>query len=203
MQLDEFLDHRNALRRKQYATNGEKRKAYNKAWKDAHREQVRAAGREYQRRRRQNSTVQEQERIAALEWRRQNPELAKERYQAWYEKHGKTYYKKWSHKHRRLAPELYLWRNGRNSAKRRGIEFSLYPEDIVVPEFCPVLGIRLEVGDGKSWRHRASPSLDRVDNSKGYVSSNVRVISFRANIVKNDGTLEEHEAIVRYMRGAT
>ena len=36
-----------------------------------------------------------------------------------------------------------------------------------------------------------SPSLDRIDSSKGYTPDNVWVISRRANIIKHDATLEE------------
>lgn len=86
----------------------------------------------------------------------------------------------------------------RGGAKRRGIEFSLAREDVVIPEFCPILGIRLDpVGTLGSF---AVPSVDRLDSRRGYVKGNVAVISFRANSLKNDGTAEEHEAVARWMR---
>jgi len=48
----------------------------------------------------------------------------------------------------------------------------------------------------------AAPSIDRVDNSKGYVPGNVRIISWRANRLKNDATVEEMELIIKYMKEA-
>lgn len=45
-----------------------------------------------------------------------------------------------------------------------------------------------------------APSLDRIDSSKGYISGNVKVISKRANAIKNDATLEELLLIVEYVK---
>ena len=48
-------------------------------------------------------------------------------------------------------------------------------------------------------RALACPSFDRIDNSKGYVAGNVGVICYECNMIKNSGTLRQHEAIVAYM----
>lgn len=71
------------------------------------------------------------------------------------------------------------------------------PEDLVIPEVCPVLGIRLEFGKSHCWH---LPSLDRFDNDRGYTKDNVRIISYRANKLKNDATVEEFEAVLNYMK---
>lgn len=47
---------------------------------------------------------------------------------------------------------------------------------------------------------RRVSSLDRVDPAKGYVKGNVWIVGYRANLVKNDGTAEEHELIARAIR---
>lgn len=52
-------------------------------------------------------------------------------------------------------------------AKKRGIVFDLEVSDIVIPKLCPILGIELSFGNGRV--HDASPSLDRIVPSKGYV----------------------------------
>lgn len=84
-------------------------------------------------------------------------------------------------------------------AKEKNVPFEIERGDIFVPEFCPVLGIRL----AHSWGHGPkdeTPSLDRIKPSKGYVRGNIAVISNRANRMKSDGTAEEHERIAAWMR---
>jgi hypothetical protein len=198
-QLEEIKASRNALRREQYAIDGGKRREYNQAWKDAHRDQVKEVNREWSRRHRLNPDVKERERTAAKKWRDNNLERARESSRRWFREHP-DYMKQWAYEDRRKNPVRYMLRNSRNRAKEIGVEFALLPEHIVIPEFCPVLGMRLEQFDPKAW---ASPSIDRLDNSKGYTPDNIKIISNRANMIKRDGTLEEHEAIVRYMRGET
>lgn len=100
-------------------------------------------------------------------------------------------------KSRKIDPRTQLLADARKRAKRKGMEYDLTKEDLVVPEVCPVLGLILEVGEGK--RQPNSPSIDRIDNSKGYIRGNVAIISLRANALKNDGTIEELKAIVKYM----
>ena len=89
----------------------------------------------------------------------------------------------------------------KSQATKRGIEFNLVPEDITIPETCPVLGIKLEqrLTSGKGYADDNAPSVDRVDNSKGYISGNVQIISYRANSLKKDATLAELRALVNYM----
>lgn len=85
----------------------------------------------------------------------------------------------------------------RKRAKERGIPITITVEDVAIPEFCPVLGIPILFGGPRdNW-----PSLDRFDNSLGYVPTNIFVISNRANRLKSDAVLAEVEAIARYMRG--
>ena len=90
-----------------------------------------------------------------------------------------------------------MLRRARERAVARGLEFSLTPSDVVIPEICPALGIRMTFDDGD---RNTSPSLDRIDPKKGYTPDNVRVISFRANRIKCDGTVAEIEAILAYMK---
>lgn len=44
-----------------------------------------------------------------------------------------------------------------------------------------------------------SPSIDRCDNSVGYVPGNVHIVCFRCNRIKNEGSLAELKTIVAYM----
>lgn len=86
-----------------------------------------------------------------------------------------------------LANELF--KSAKERAKKKGLEFNLEESDIVVPEYCPVLGIKLERGDGKVQKN--SPTLDRIDSNKGYVKGNVIVVSQRANTIKTNATVDE------------
>jgi hypothetical protein len=88
-------------------------------------------------------------------------------------------------------------RAARTRARKLGREFSITAADIRVPEFCPILGIRLEKRPGA---HSGSPSLDRIDSARGYTPDNIQVISLRANQLKRDGTLAEFERLVSYWR---
>lgn len=100
--------------------------------------------------------------------------------------------------------QRYLWNKARNRAKNSGLEFSIEIEDIIVPQICPVLGIKLEfpkkTTKGNNPRLTPnSPSIDRIDNNKGYVKGNIVVISSRANIIKSDGSLEEFEKLTKFL----
>lgn len=96
-------------------------------------------------------------------------------------------------------PAKVLLSSAKQRAKRKGWDFNLTLEDIVVPERCPVLGILL-FGRGHGVPMANSATLDRLDNSKGYVKGNVTVISWRANALKKDATVEEVEKLLMWMK---
>ena len=87
----------------------------------------------------------------------------------------------------------------KSRAKKKGIPFDLELEDIQVPDVCPVLGIKLCLKQGKKGYHPDSPSLDRIDPSLGYVKGNVQVMSARANLLKNDASVEELQAVLEFL----
>ncbi len=80
----------------------------------------------------------------------------------------------------------------------RNLAFDLTEEDIRIPEFCPLLGIKIKLDGFKN--KVDSPSLDRIDSNKGYTKDNVWIISSRANIIKNNATVEELELIVQNLK---
>lgn len=82
-------------------------------------------------------------------------------------------------------------------ARRDGLPFNLSIDDIVIPDTCPVLGIPIRVAEGRM--SAGSPTLDRVIPRYGYVRSNVRLISWRANALKNNASLLELKKLVNYM----
>lgn len=97
-------------------------------------------------------------------------------------------------------PERMLVALARTRAKRSGLPCSVTPSDIHIPDVCPILGRPLKRVPVRGGGGPDSPSLDRLDPALGYIPGNVRVISYRANRMKSDGTAEEHEAIARWMR---
>jgi hypothetical protein len=94
--------------------------------------------------------------------------------------------------------EYRLWMNAKMRAKREGLSFDLRPEDITVPAVCPLLGTPIAFSHKRFFA--TNPSLDRIIPQKGYVRDNVWVISWRANAIKNDASIEELEAIVQNLR---
>ena len=83
----------------------------------------------------------------------------------------------------------------RRRASLKGIDFNITEEDIVIPPICPILEVPLVIGTKDNYEY--SPSLDRIDNSKGYIKGNIQVISKKANSMKNSATLGELKAFCR------
>jgi hypothetical protein len=103
-------------------------------------------------------------------------------------------------KNRAKTPlSVHLYRNAKYRAAKNGLVFSIQVSDIKISSTCPVLGIPLTRNKSKGWCD-SSPTLDRKDSSLGYVPGNIRVVSWRANKLKSDGTLREFERIVEYLR---
>lgn len=91
-----------------------------------------------------------------------------------------------------------MFYDARKRALALGLPFSIEPDDIVISAVCPVLGISLTVEGPRDSR----PSLDRILPAAGYTPENICVVSFRANRIKSDSTVDELERILSYMRGA-
>lgn len=106
------------------------------------------------------------------DWRKNNPD----------------YQKKWSKK----CPESQLLRSARNRAKSKNMECTITQNDIHIPKLCPVFQVPLVKGT------EYAPSLDRIDNTKGYTPENVVVVSRKANVMKNNGSVEDLKMLVEY-----
>lgn len=105
---------------------------------------------------------------------------------------------------RQRDPLGLMYRSIKARAKKAGLECTIKKEDIVIPTHCPVLGIPLAFGvrRGKGLAERDQrPSVDRIDNSRGYTPDNIVIVSYRANRIKSDATLREIESIARFYRG--
>lgn len=112
------------------------------------------------------------------EWRKKNPKV-------WCSYTNK-YREKYPHRARLSAIK--------SKCTKEGLPFDLTEEWLEIPETCPVLGIPL---DGSTRDNQWS--FDRIVPEKGYTKDNVRVISMRANRLKNDSTYTELKRILEYI----
>ncbi len=150
----------------------EKRRAIDRAYKEANRDKINAYRRLY---------------------RQANKEKLAAEYRKYYlaNKDRKT---EKAREFNGVYKERRLLASAKARAKELGREFTISLEDVQIPDRCPVLGIPIK-RKAAGRVDPASASLDRIDNSKGYVKGNVRVISHRANSLKRDMTLEEARLI--------
>lgn len=90
--------------------------------------------------------------------------------------------------------------NLRARCKQTGVECTLQLSDIYPPPTrCPALGIELDILNALPLADNAL-SIDRIDPSKGYTKDNIELVSFRANKIKTDASLEEIEMVLNYYK---
>lgn len=94
-------------------------------------------------------------------------------------------------RYRQKHPEQVLYSSARERAKKKKIPFNITREDIVIPEYCPILDVKLKIKVGSHGGGPFSPSLDRIVPELGYVKGNVRVISLLANNMKSNANNEQ------------
>jgi hypothetical protein len=82
--------------------------------------------------------------------------------------------------------------------KKYNLDFNLDENylELIYPKNnkCPLLNIELKKGNGRPVN--SSPTLDRIISKLGYVKGNVVFISHKANIIKNNLTLEEMKVLL-------
>jgi hypothetical protein len=115
--------------------------------------------------------------------------------------HGReSHCKECRKKHQQANPVPVQTRNmvkkARERAEKKELPFDIDCDYIrsIAPSHCPVFGTKLEWSchrGGAAHSLPNSPSLDRIDPSKGYVKGNVWIISNRANTIKSDASHEE------------
>jgi hypothetical protein len=110
--------------------------------------------------------------------------------------YGRQYYQ--AHRAEKIAyqksdPVRYMLWGARVRARRKGLEFTLKSEDVKIPEYCPITGIKITIPIGPTGGAPvlSAPSLDRVDPSKGYTPDNTMVVSFLGNAMKNTTNYED------------
>lgn len=77
----------------------------------------------------------------------------------------------------------------RRKALRKGLKFDLAFDDIKIPERCPALDCELIPQEKQASFN--SPSIDRIDPTKGYTKDNVQILSRKANAMKSNASRKE------------
>lgn len=158
--------------RQYYEQNKERKlarcKVRGKEYREENKEKLQAKSKEYYEKNKES--IREKESSRRFEQYHNNP------------KHNLAKQKEWKINN----PERYLLQGAKARAKKQGIPFDITHHDIVIPEYCPYLGCKLEMFS--EW---SSPSLDKKVPSLGYVKGNIQVISTKANTMKNNATQDE------------
>lgn len=139
------------------ATDTAKNREYCRKYREAHREQYNARSRAY-------AAAHPEQRRA---WNAANRE------------HRNAY--------QRAHPEHGLFNQARIRAKRYGVPCTLTLADVrelPAPMVCTATGLPLAHSKGQP--SALSPSIDRIENSRGYVPGNVRLVCQRFNVLRKD-----------------
>lgn len=101
---------------------------------------------------------------------------------------------------KRWLTVLNLFQGAKNRSIEKNLPFDLTKQwiDENLKEYCPVLNLKYLYCQGKPVYE--SPSIDRLLPEKGYLIENCRIISFRANLLKNDATLEQINQLIDYLK---
>ena len=78
-----------------------------------------------------------------------------------------------------------LYTRARARATQQNLEFDITPDDIIVPDVCPILHTPF------TYKTYYTASLDRIDSNRGYTKDNIQVMSHKANAMKNSASKEE------------
>jgi hypothetical protein len=122
-------------------------------------------------------------------------------YRAKYYKKNRSKIEAQGQQRHQANPARRLLAGAKARAKREGLAFNLVLADVIIPEFCPVLGMKLVASTSRM--HPDSPSLDKINSVLGYVKGNVIVVSWRANHIKTDATPLELMKVANFYAGVS
>ncbi len=93
--------------------------------------------------------------------------------------------------------------HAKQRAKKHGLACTIDYQWVLanLPTNCPCCKKEFDLSppNGRGRRDR-KPSLDRFDPEQGYTKENTKIICARCNMIKSDGTAEEHDNVSVYMR---
>ena len=84
-------------------------------------------------------------------------------------------------------------------SKKKNLEFNLTLADLISIKnnTCPILGCEILYKSGIN--HKLSASLDRIDPTKGYIISNVKIVSHEGNTLKNRNNFHSAVKMLEYI----
>jgi hypothetical protein len=95
--------------------------------------------------------------------------------------------------------------NAKMRAAKRGLQFDLTPEDVVEmyndqKGMCYWFNVPMQWRDDVGPRNPMIPTIDRADNTRGYVRSNCILACWGANAAKGSCDLESWEEFLDFLR---
>lgn len=115
----------------------------------------------------------EKNRAASLRWQANNRDKAREKNRRWQANN----------------PAKKLFNQCQQCARKRGQECTITVEMIdamLAPMACSVTGLPLTWERGSARTNPWSPSIDRLDNERGYMPGNVRVVCWAFNLARGE-----------------
>ena len=101
--------------------------------------------------------------------------------------------------YKQTSPERALLKRAKKRATINGLPFNIELSDIIIPKLCPIVGIPLFVSYNGGHIDN-SPSIDKVNPNEGYVKGNIAIISYRANRLKSNLTLQQIKNLLSYIK---
>ena len=172
MSREERLARKREAAKARRAINPEAEREANRRWRLKNAEAIKAAHRAWR------DANPEKTRAYSQEWKKANPKKARESN------------RRNTHRWRKERPANVILNNCRKNARKRGQECTITAEEIVAllePMICSVTGLPLYWDYGGSERTNPwAPSLDRIDNTVGYVPGNVRAVCWAFNQMRGE-----------------
>ena len=92
-----------------------------------------------------------------------------------------------------------IFNKAKRRSKQKNIEFNLTLAELITLKnnTCPILGHEILYKSGVDYRRSAS--LDRIDPNKGYITGNVKILSYEGNSLKNRNNYHSAVKMLEYI----
>lgn len=91
-----------------------------------------------------------------------------------------------------------LCKNAEKRAKKLNIKFCIEKSDIFIKD-CQCCGIEIKPNINGNHFNETSPTIDRIIPELGYSKDNIKVVCFKCNMIKGNGSIEDHKRIINYI----